>query len=104
MPPQAIAAVWISDPNDKPLSRSTRIQALFGLTNAEASLTCGIARGMSLTEIADTRKISRHTVRNQLKSVFTKTGARSQADLVRLVLSCPDLNQELPVFGSGTET
>ena len=48
---------------------------------------------MSLIEIADTRKISRHTVRNQLKSVFTKTGARSQADLVRLVLSCPDLNQ-----------
>jgi DNA-binding CsgD family transcriptional regulator/PAS domain-containing protein len=90
-PPQAVAAVWISIPDDRFLSRSTRIRVLFGLTSAESALAAEIARGMSLAEIAEARNISRHTARNQLKSIFAKTGARSQADLVRLVLSCPDL-------------
>jgi DNA-binding CsgD family transcriptional regulator/PAS domain-containing protein len=98
-PAQAAAAVWISNPDDRFVSRSARIRALFGLTSAEASLASEIAGGMSLAEIADARNISRHTVRNQLKSIFAKTGARAQADLVRLVLSCPDLFGHDP-FGS----
>jgi DNA-binding CsgD family transcriptional regulator len=86
----ATAAVWISDPEDRSFSRSRRIRTIFELTCAEAALASEIAGGMTLIEIANSRNISRHTVRNQLKSIFAKTGARCQADLVRLVLSCPD--------------
>jgi DNA-binding CsgD family transcriptional regulator len=43
-----------------------------------------------LYEIADLLEISRHTARNHLKRIFEKTGAHRQADVVRLVLSCPD--------------
>ena len=93
-PAKAVAAVWISDPEDRSLLSSDRIRTLFGLTGAESLLAGEIARGTSLVEIAGARSISHHTVRNQLKSVFAKTGVRSQADLVRLVLSCPDVSDD----------
>jgi DNA-binding CsgD family transcriptional regulator len=67
-----------------------RIRGLFGLTRAEASIAAELANGKSLYEIADLLEISRHTARNHLKRIFEKTGARRQADVVRLVLSCPD--------------
>jgi DNA-binding CsgD family transcriptional regulator len=83
------AAVWVNDGRIR-VSRLRRIQSMFGLTSAEAALAAELASGSTLAEIADNRHLSRHTVRNQLKSVFAKTGARSQSDLVRLVLSCPE--------------
>ena len=90
LPSQAIVAVWISDPNREAVSRVKRIRTLFELTTAEADIAAEIAHGLSLYEIADLLEISRHTVRNHLKHIFEKTGARRQSDVVRLVLSCPD--------------
>jgi DNA-binding CsgD family transcriptional regulator len=90
LPLQTAVAVWISDPNRKTMSRAKRIQTLFGLTRAEASIAAELAQGLSPYEIADMLEISRHTVRNHLKNIFEKTGAHRQGDLVRLVLSCPD--------------
>jgi DNA-binding CsgD family transcriptional regulator len=86
---QSYAAVWVNDLTTRVL-RLRRMQTMFGLTNAEAGLVGELASGNTLAEIADEHGLSRHTVRNQLKSVFAKTGARSQADLVRVVLSCPE--------------
>ena len=86
------AAVWVIE--EKPrVPGVRRLQNLFGLTSAEAALAAEIARGKTLLEVAERSRLSRHTVRNQLKSVFAKTGARSQADLVRLVLGCPDFDR-----------
>jgi DNA-binding CsgD family transcriptional regulator len=87
----ATAAVWISDPEDNLLSRTKRLGRIFGLTAAESSLAADMARGMTLVEIAESRRVSLHTVRNQLKNIFAKTGSRSQAHLVRLILTCPDI-------------
>ena len=90
LPPQAVVAVWINDPDRRPASPVQRIRSLFGLTRAEASVAAELANGLSVYEIADTLQISRHTVRNHLKQIFEKTGARRQVDVVRLVLSCPN--------------
>ena len=90
LPSQAVVAVWINDPDRKPLSRAHRIRGFFGLTRAEASVAAELANGLSLYEVADILEISRHTARNHLKRIFEKTGARRQADVIRLVLSCPD--------------
>jgi DNA-binding CsgD family transcriptional regulator len=90
LPPQTVAAVWLSDPNRSVISRGQRIRSLFGLTRAEASIAVELAQGLSLYEIADTLVISRHTARNHLKHIFEKMGAHRQTDVVRLVLSCPD--------------
>jgi DNA-binding CsgD family transcriptional regulator len=46
-------------------------------------------RGLSLYEVADILSISRHTARNQLKSIFEKMGVHRQVDLVRLLQSLP---------------
>jgi len=63
------------------------IQDQWGLTPAEASVVSLINSGYTLTEIADLRGTSVHTVRNQVKAALLKTGSRRQADC--LVLSKP---------------
>ena len=54
---------------------------------AEARLVETLVRGTNVKEAADAFSVTQATIRSQLKSVFLKTGARSQADLVRRVLS-----------------
>lgn len=55
------------------------------LTQAESAVACGLMQGLSLREIAERRSSSVNTVRSQLKSICAKTGARRQADLVRVL-------------------
>ncbi|MGE4327865.1 MAG: alpha/beta fold hydrolase [Pseudodonghicola sp.] len=68
---------------------SDRVEALltrsFGLSPAEVDLVRHLMAGRSLKQIAEGTQRSEHTVRNQSKSVLAKTGAPSQADLIRLV-------------------
>jgi DNA-binding CsgD family transcriptional regulator len=73
------------DPN-RHLSRST-VARLFGLTVAEARIAQGIYAGLGLEEIAERQNVSVATVRNQLKSIFSKTDTHRQAQLVALLSS-----------------
>ena len=45
----------------------------------------------SLADIAERHGLSVQTLRSQLKSVFAKTGARTQAQLMRLVVAGPSV-------------
>lgn len=56
-----------------------------GLTAAEARLTAKLVQGLSLADAAAELKISAHTARTQLKSIFAKTGVRRQSELLRLL-------------------
>jgi len=58
----------------------------FRLTPSEAKLASIIARGVAPETAARELNISRETVRNQLKSVFAKTGTHRQGELVALLL------------------
>lgn len=60
---------------------------LFGLTSAEGRLMSSLVSGNSLKECAERFKVSEHTVRTQLKTLFQKTDTNRQADLVRLGLT-----------------
>jgi len=64
---------------------------LFGLTAAESVLMAGIAGGARLAECAARRGVSLATVRAQLRNVFVKTGAATQADLTFIAWSIPGL-------------
>jgi DNA-binding CsgD family transcriptional regulator len=64
---------------------------LFGLTPAEAALMSGIASGSRLHQCAEQRGVSLATVRAQLRNVFVKTGAGTQADLTLIAWSIPGL-------------
>lgn len=61
------------------------LRSLFGFTTAEAKLANALAKGVDLAMIADQFGISKDTVRNQLKSVFSKTGTHRQLDLVSML-------------------
>lgn len=57
----------------------------FDLTPAESRLAALLASGTSIDAAAEQLRISRETARNHLKSVFSKTGAHRQSELVNLI-------------------
>lgn len=64
------------------------LQALFGLTLAEAKLAREIMQGDGLQACARRLGIAANTARTHLNRVFDKTGTNRQAELVRLLLGC----------------
>ena len=64
---------------------------LFGLTAAESALMASIAGGLRLRQCAERRGVALATVRAQLRNVFVKTGAATQADLTYIAWSIPGL-------------
>lgn len=72
-------------PSENADDRSALLRQATGLSLTEADIALALHDGLSLAEIADARRVSIHTVRNQVKSALSKTGSRRQADLVRLV-------------------
>ena len=79
-----LSVLFVSDPTQKYESDEETLQRLFGLTAAEAKVMTAIMNGQSPREIAEDQKKSYETVRTHLKQVFSKTGTKSQADLIRL--------------------
>jgi DNA-binding CsgD family transcriptional regulator len=57
----------------------------FDLTSAEARLALDLSQGHTLSEIAETRALSQHTLKTQLKSVFQKLDVRRQSGVVKIV-------------------
>ena len=62
------------------------LEDLYGLTPAEARLTCLLPWCSGLAELAEELGVTRSTAQTQLAAVFRKTGTRRQADLVRLLV------------------
>lgn len=87
-PTNCCALVLISDPEHPPLVNIEMLRRVLGLTKAEARLTDLLASGHRLADAAEMLNISVGTARTHLKHIFDKTGASSQADLVRIALNC----------------
>jgi len=64
----------------------------FGLSAAEARLLPPLLRGSAPAEIAAELGLKVSTVRSQLSSIFAKTGATRQQDLIRLLGSVPPVH------------
>ncbi|GIQ75354.1 helix-turn-helix transcriptional regulator [Bradyrhizobium sp. RD5-C2] len=64
---------------------ASTLQTAFRLTEAEARLAAQLACGDSLETAADLLDIAKETSRSQLKSIFSKTGAHRQAELVAML-------------------
>ena len=85
----ASAVVLIGD-SDAGLAASEEVaMQLYGLTPTEARLACSVASGESLESYASARGINVSTARWTMKQALAKTGARRQADLVRILLTGP---------------
>lgn len=84
-----LVGILISDPDRIPLSNAERIARYWRLTPAESELASALVEGLDIAAAADQLGIARTTARNQLGSVLNKTGARRQAELLRLLMSAP---------------
>jgi DNA-binding CsgD family transcriptional regulator len=61
------------------------IQSMFGLSPREARVAQGLAVGATLDELAAQGKVSRNTVRSQLRVVLEKTCCKRQAEVAALL-------------------
>lgn len=81
------AAIVLIDALDTPLAPTARLlRQVFGLTGAEAEIAAAVSSGRELDDISHTRGVSLGTLRNQLKTIYAKTGTRRQTELVALLL------------------
>jgi DNA-binding CsgD family transcriptional regulator len=88
-PLRPLAAIFVTDPNQAVRPRQEVLRNFYGLTPAEIRLSCLLAEGKGLREVADRIGVTHETARSQLKSIFGKTNTGRQSELVRLLTSLP---------------
>jgi DNA-binding CsgD family transcriptional regulator len=80
-------AIVLVDTDTRRRTPEATLRRAFHLTQAEARLASYLAGGDPLDIVCDRLGIAKETGRNQLKSVFAKTGTSRQAELVLLIAS-----------------
>jgi DNA-binding CsgD family transcriptional regulator len=81
----ASAIILITPVASRDLPSANVIQGLFDLTPAEARVARALGAGITINELSTTSGASIATIRNQVRSVFAKTGMHRQAELVGLL-------------------
>lgn len=84
---QMLATLFVLDPERRYEGDAEALQRLFGLTEIESEIMLRIARGQTPREAADAIGRSYETVRSHLKTIYGKTGTRTQSALAGLALS-----------------
>jgi DNA-binding CsgD family transcriptional regulator len=85
MPGKAGAIVFLRDPEAQVQAIPELLAALYRLTPAEGRLAADLLQHLTLEEIAARRRLSRETLRTQLKELFRKTGTSRQSELMGFV-------------------
>ena len=80
------------------------LEEVFNLTVAEQGVVRALVEGMDTKAISATRGTSEGTVRGQIKSVLAKMNARTQSEVIRLVLSLRDVSQNADLQAEQTRT
>jgi DNA-binding CsgD family transcriptional regulator len=81
---RALGLIWVTT-TEYGMTSVTQVARLFQLTGAEQNLLGALIDGDSLRAVAVRHRISIHTARNQLKSIFRKTDCHGQPQLMALV-------------------
>ena len=81
------ALVVLVDPEKRFRPPEIAIRIAFKLSTAEARLASRLATGEAIESASDALGIAKETARNQLKSIFAKTGVHRQSELVALIVS-----------------
>lgn len=89
LPP--LALVTLRSAEDLPGAQQALLGHVFGLTPAETRLAAELVDGTALPEIAARWGLSENTLRTQVASILSKTGARNQKDLIRLIGILPQV-------------
>jgi DNA-binding CsgD family transcriptional regulator len=81
------ALLILQDMTHQRVSRSAQLQVIYRLTPAETRLAEALLENDTIESYALKNDISRNTVRTHLASLFAKTGAKRQAELIRTLLA-----------------
>jgi DNA-binding CsgD family transcriptional regulator len=87
--PSEAVALYVTDPRKPVETPGEILQRLFGLSAREAAVLRLLVEGEDLQGAAARLGIGYETVRTHVKRIMDATGARRQAELVRMVLSSP---------------
>src|ERR1041385_2330839 len=87
----AAATMFVSDPEIAPEPQNELLGRLYGFTPAEEKVALLLMEGKSISDVAQTLRVSLNTARTHLKRIFDKTQTHRQGDLVRLLLTGPAL-------------
>jgi DNA-binding CsgD family transcriptional regulator len=85
----------VKDPHSEDSVSVDAIRALCELTEAETEICTMLVNGQTINDISERRNVRPTTTRNQVASIFEKTGSKSQSQLIRFAL-----NVDLPVESS----
>jgi DNA-binding CsgD family transcriptional regulator len=88
-PARPAAVVFFAEPDQPAAVSEKALRSAYRLTPAQARLVAAILGGQSLTEYAETARISINTAKTLLKQVFDKTGSSRQTQLVRTIAANP---------------
>jgi DNA-binding CsgD family transcriptional regulator len=83
--------VLISDPAEGREDVGGALQHLYGLTEREVHVCLVLAAGKDTASIADELSVSKEAVRFHLKNIFAKTRVKRQGELIRLLLTLPNV-------------
>lgn len=87
---QIVRAIELEGVFGKSLPQQVYAHALgssYGLSGAESKLVLELFKNGSLPKASNSLNRSYHTVRNQMKSIFSKTDTSNQLELFRLLVS-----------------
>ncbi len=99
---QGVVLFIVSDNSNLAINEKA-LGAIFGLSATEAIIAKHIASGKTLAQYCEAHGVTTHTVRSQLKSIFSKTNTHSQSELSNKILTSPaifvsqksEINQKL---------
>ncbi|TCN30191.1 helix-turn-helix transcriptional regulator [Sinorhizobium americanum] len=94
----SVGVCLIEDTGRQQRHNLQQLRQLFGLTSTQAIIATMISQGMTLQNVAQDRAISYETARSHLRSIFSKTNTRRQAELATLLtrLNLVDLPSPTP--------
>jgi DNA-binding CsgD family transcriptional regulator len=84
------ALLIMTNPGRRPNPSDSLLRELYGLTQREAQVAALIAAGDGAAEISDTLGLKASSVRQVIKVLLWKTGARRQSELVAMFARLPD--------------
>jgi DNA-binding CsgD family transcriptional regulator len=82
----AAMILLLQDPERKIEIDQNIVAHLYGLTAAQARIATALVSGNTIAEICVSLGITRNTAKTLLRRTFLRMGAKSQSDLVRIIL------------------
>jgi PAS domain-containing protein len=82
---QAAVALFVVDGAEAPTD-TRLLQTLYDLTPSEARFAAGLARGLTVDQLADEHRLTRHSARWLTKQVLYKTGTHTQGQAISQIL------------------